>query len=496
MNGSAAQTHGMRLLPRAFRLFVLLILALTAGGLFCTPQAAAAEQVPALIDLRTTFSDGAYDPETLVKMALKKGIRVIFLNDHDRMAIEYGLPPFRNIIRKREERNSLMLSGVHSYLQTIASLRKAYPDVVLIPGAESSPFYYWTGSLLTGSLTANDHERRLLTMGLERPEDYLALPVPHNDAAGFDPGRALPALAAFGGVSLIGLYFLFVSGWWRLFGVLLALVGAAFFTNLLLARPAPFDAYHGDRGPAPYQLFIDAVNQQGGLTFWNYPETRSGVKTLGPIQIKTLPYPQMLLETKDYTGFAALYGDTITVTEPGNVWDTALKEYCRGLRGSPPWGIAAADFHREGEGGQSLGDFQTVLLLEEQTPQAVLAAMKRGKMYASRGKYPHVPRLDEFSVLGAAPDAAPPAASGDEVVIEGAARIRIAVSGSSGQKEEVRVRLIRSGALIAEFKGTLPLKIDHTDRLEKPGEKVYYRMDMTGAGAIVSNPIFVTLAQK
>ncbi|MHB8771654.1 MAG: hypothetical protein ACYC7J_11685 [Syntrophales bacterium] len=483
-------------MPGAHRLFIFLTLVLTAGGFFCTPPSAVAEQVPALIDLRTTFSDGAYDPETLVKMALKKGFRVLFLNDHDRMAIEYGLPPFRNIIKKREERHSLLQSGVHTYLQTIASLRKAHPDVILIPGTESSPFYYWTGSLLSGSLTANDHERRILTMGLEKPADYLTLPVVHNDATGSDPGAALPGLAAFAGVFIIAVYFLFVPGWWRLFGVLLALVGAGFFANLLLSRPAPFDAYHGNQGAAPYQLFIDAVNQKGGLTFWNYPETRSGVRTLGPIQVKTLPYPEMLLETKNYTGFAALYGDTITVTEPGNVWDTALKEYCRGLRGAPPWGIAAADFHREGEDGQSLGDFQTVLLLEEPSPPAVLAALKSGRMYACRGKYPKVPRLDEFSVSAAEPDAALRAASGDEVVLEGAARIRIAVSGSPGQKEEVRVRLIRSGTLIATFKGTLPLKIDHTDTLETLGEKVYYRMDMTGAGTIVSNPIFVTGAKK
>ena len=59
----------------------------------------------------------------------------------------------------------------------------------------------------------------------------------------------------------------------------------------------------------------------------------------------------------------------------------------------------------------------------------------------------------------------------------------------------VQVRLIRSGTLIQTFKGTLPLNIDYTDPLETPGEKVYYRMDMTGYGTIVSNPIFVEFAK-
>jgi hypothetical protein len=40
--------------------------------------------------------------------------------------------------------------------------------------------------------------------------------------------------------------------------------------------------------------------------------------------------------------------------------------------------------------------------------------------------------------------------------------------------------------------GTLPLQIEHEDDDIKPGEKTYYRMDMRGAGTIVSNPIFMT----
>ena len=495
MNNSRKQTQTVHSRRDAHTLLILLVF-LTVTGVFFVSSAVAYEQVPALMDLRTTFSDGAYDPETLVKMAVKKGFQVIFINDHDRMGMEYGLPPFRNIIKKREERNSIAQSGTNAYLQTIASIRKAYPDVILIPGTESTPFYYWTGNLFAGSLTANDYERRILTMGLEIPGDYQTLPVLHNSFSVTDLRAALPALAAFGGAFLIALYFLFIPGWWRLSGAVLALVSAGFFANIVFARPSPFDAYHGKQGAAPYQLFIDSVSRKGGLTFWNYPETRSGVRTLGPIQVRTLPYPEMLLETKNYTGFAALYGDTITITEPGNIWDVALKEYCRGFRERPPWGIATADFHQEGAAGQSLGDFQTVLLLSERSPQAVLAALKSGKMYACQGKFPKLSRLDEFSISAAEPDTAPRMISGDEVVLERSPRIRITVSGSPEETGTVQVRLIRSGTLIQTFKGTLPLRIDYIDILEEPGEKIYYRMDMTGQGTIVSNPIFVSFAKK
>ncbi|MDA8125063.1 MAG: hypothetical protein M0009_07760 [Deltaproteobacteria bacterium] len=475
----------------------ILLLWVASGWAFGETQVAAYEQVPALIDLRTTFSDGAYDPETLVQLAVQKGFSVLCLNDHDRMVMEYGLPPFRQLIKKKEELNSINKSGADRYLQAIADIRKKYPKVILIPGTESAPFYYWTGSPLAGSLTANDHERRILTMGLERPEDYETLPVLHNDLSIVHLRTAWPALAAFGLCFLIALFFLFRKGGWRLWGAALSLLSLGFFVNTLFARPSPFDPYHGKQGATPYQLFIDTAAQKGGLTFWNYPETQSGVRKMGPIHVKTLPYSGMLLETINYTGFAALYGDRSTVTEPGNVWDLALNEYCRGGRERPPWGIATADFHKEGEAGQKLGDFQTVLWLKEKNGQAVLTALKNGKMYACQGKFPRIPRLDEFSVSASEPEEAARAISGDELVLARRPRIRITLFGGAiengmVEKGEVQVQLIRSGSLIQTFKGPLPLKIDYRDPVEMSGEKIYYRMAMTGYGTIVSNPIFVS----
>jgi hypothetical protein len=497
-NRSFVSAPGMKS-PRRLRPSFLLVLLTATCLLLVSPSASYGqtqsvmyEQAPALMDLRTTFSDGDYDPETLVQMALRKGFSIIFLNDHDRVVMEYGLPPFRNIVKKTKELNSINKSGAAKYLRVIAGLRKMYPNVILIPGTESTPFYYWTGSPFTGSLTANDHERRILTMGLEKPEDYETLPVLHNGLSGSHFRAAMPALAAFIMCFLIAVTFLFKSGWWRISGAVLALLSGGFFLNTFFAPSSPFDAYNGKQGAAPYQLFIDAVGQMGGLTFWNYPETQSGVSKLGLIQVKTLPYPGMLLETNNYTGFAALYGDTITITEPGNVWDVVLGEYCRGFRKRPPWGIATADFHKEGGSGQKLGDFQTVLWLREKSPQSVLAALRSGRMYACQGTFPRIPRLDEFSVSAAEPDTSPRVISGEELALARHPRVRITLSGGvAGEGKEVRVRLIRSGTLIQAFKGTLPLEIDYTDPLETPGEKIYYRMDMTGYGTIVSNPIFV-----
>ena len=48
-------------------------------------------QVPGLIDIRTDFSDGAHTLEYLIKLAKKRGIDVLFINDHDRKVLEYGI---------------------------------------------------------------------------------------------------------------------------------------------------------------------------------------------------------------------------------------------------------------------------------------------------------------------------------------------------------------------------------------------------------------------
>ncbi|MHB8829697.1 MAG: PHP domain-containing protein [Syntrophales bacterium] len=483
---------------RAFKLCLFVVL---SGSLFAPYSAlgqtppAFYKQTPALIDVRTTFSDGAYDPETIARMARERGIGVVFLNDHDRMAMEYGLPPFRNILKKRVELNSINKAGADRYLAAVAEAGKKYPDMVIVPGAESAPFYYWTGSPFSWNLTANDHERRILTMGLERAEDYQSLPVLHND-------RVSSASQKWSGAAMIlslllSIALLFGKGWWRFAGAVIAAADVFFILGAFFSAPSLFDPYHGPQGVKPYQHFLDAVSRRGGLTFWNYPETRSGTRKMGPVYVSTLPYPQMLLETVNYTGFSALYGDNITATEPGGLWDRALLEYCRGFRRSPPWGIATSDYHEEGESGQKLGDFQTVLLLSEQSGRAALEALRNGRMYARQGNFPRMPRLDEFNVSDSEKENVRPVVSGGKLVLRGNPRIRISLSGSPEGKAagKLRVRLIRSGELIQVFSGEMPMKIDYVDRLEKPGETIYYRADMQGYGKIVSNPIFVEFAK-
>jgi len=467
--------------------FVLIIFLL--GPMVTLEARAEYQQVAGLMDLRSTFSDGAYDVDTLAKMARERGFEVVVINDHDLMAMEYGLPPLRNVLKKREERNSINASGADQYLQAIQEAQKNNPGMIIIPGSESSPFYYWTGSVFGGGLTANNHERRLLTVGMENPQDYEGLPILHNGFSKRYLSMAFTELVLFGVALIAGIALIIWRGFYRIAGVAIALLSLVFAWNSNPFRSSPYDPYHGDQGISPYQYFIDDVSSRGGITFWNYPETKSGVKDLGPIKVKTEPYPWVLLDSKGYTGFAALYGDTITITEPGNLWDRVLTEYCRGYRDRPAWGIATADYHKEGDAGEKMGNFQTIFLVKEKSRKAVLEAIKDGKMYAYRGNYPRSVRLEEFSVSD--PNGEKKGLSGDEIVVKGRPRIKVALSVSEATDQPVRVRLVRSGQLIETFDAKLPMTVDYEDESAVIGEKHFYRVDMQGCGILVSNPIFV-----
>lgn len=463
--------------------------------IFCAMESpcAAYQQVAGLIDLRSTYSDGAHDIESLVRMAKNRGFEVIIINDHDRMVMEYGLPPFRNLIKRNVELPSINKNGAKAYLDSIKKARKMFPDMIIIPGSETAAFYFWTGSYFKKNLTAHNHERRILTIGMEKPEDYENLPILHNGFSTQYLGMAVPEIFLFFIILALSLFLIKWKGFYRIAGIIIFVWCLASIANSNMFRSSPFDQYHGDRGMAPYQLLIDYVDSRGGMTFWNYPETKSGIRKMGPIYVNTPPYPGVLEESKGYTGFAALYGDNITVTEPGGVWDETLIAYCKGERDKPVWGISTADFHKEGESGGRLGNFPTFFLVQKKTKDEVLRALKNGRTYACQGKFPNIVKLDEFLVCSS--DGKAKAISGDEIALKENPRIKISLSAPETTESQVKLRLIRSGKLIKTFIGSLPMKIDYEDKYFEPGQKIYYRIDVRGYGSLVSNPIFVFLSE-
>lgn len=443
--------------------------------------------MPGLLDIRTSFSDGVHSIEEVVQLARSRGFKVIGLNDHDRISVAYGLPPFRNLLRYRKAFPSITTAGFDLYLQEIRRVAAKYPDLIIIPGCITSPFYYWSGSWLKGDLTLHQYDRRLLVMNFDNSRDYEDLPILGNRLSFRYTGRLLPGFLFFAVPLGIGLLLLRWRGRWRIAGIVLAVLSGLAATDYNPFRSTPYTPYEGERGIGPYQEVIDFVNERGGLVFWNYPEQRSGVRKHGPIFVRTPPYPEVLRESMDYTGFAAIYGDTIQATDPGREWDRALNEYCRGQRRKPPWGISTADFHEDGRLGLRLGAFPTTFLVTGFSQGAVLEAMKTGRMYCSRGDGAAWPDLNEFRVVGGDGRSA---VMGETLATDKPPRIRLFVSFRGGRKERLTLLLIRGGILLRSFEGETPLEVEFTDEDVTPGELTYYRV-MDSRKHLTSNPIFV-----
>lgn len=184
--------------------------------------------LPGLIDLRSTFSDGAHSIEELTEMARSRGFNVLFINDHDRIAISYGIPPFRNIFRYKKEYPSIITNGPEKYLDEIESVSSKYPEMIIIPGCETSAYYYWTGSWFGDDLTLNEYDRRMLLINLDEPEDYDHIPnLPHKFSMRYT-SKLFPGALLFVIPLIIGFILLKWEGLTRyggLFLILMSLLG-------------------------------------------------------------------------------------------------------------------------------------------------------------------------------------------------------------------------------------------------------------------------------
>ena len=218
------------------------------------------------MDLRTTFSDGTHTIEETVLLARSRGFRVVFFNDHDRIALRYGLPPFRDVFRYKKEYPSIMTHTPERYLSEIKRVAAKYPDMILVPGCITSPFYYWSGSWLKGDLTVHQYDRRVLILSFENPEDYARLPNVGNRLSIRYARQSAPAAALFLGPLALGL--LLVLRWRGLFRISGAVILALSCLALADANPfrsSPYSPYDGDQGIAPFQEVLDFVNERGGL---------------------------------------------------------------------------------------------------------------------------------------------------------------------------------------------------------------------------------------
>ena len=467
-------------------------------------------RIPAVVHSHSSWSTGDQSLEQLVDLARRRGVETIFLTENLFQRFEYGLPPLRGLLRYRVEYPSVLEKGPEEFLSAVSAVNARQKQVLLIPGVEVIPHFYWSGSLLNGTLTMHDGQKNILALGLMRPADYREIPAtgnPHTERWGWQ------SLLLVSPVLL-----LIVSGWLftqkrrrvvrlerfqlvetrRPIGLALTVtgIGLALLANNYPFRVSPISHHDAHAGLQPFQAVIDHIGARGGLAVWSLPEARDDqtVQVAGfTAAIKTDPYPDDLLHTHGFVAFGGVYEDTTSFTRPGGDWDHLLLDFLGGRRKSPAWAIGEAAYHHEGQAGKRFGEVQTVILSEGKDSASLIQAFRAGRMYALRRSGESGLALERFQV---GVSGRPPVLSGGQLALPADARpeVQIAVTGNRPAPMQIAARLIRNGSVVHAVEGHTPLTIAWADKGLQPGARAYYRLEVQGRGGhqILSNPIFVT----
>ncbi len=484
---------------RLFIWFVFLICSITTFSSYSQKLI----QIRTAIQISSTISDGKYSLFQIAKIAKDNGIKAVVFTDKGFMRWEYGLWPLRCLIKKTVISNSIVQYKPQRYLKDIADLESQFPHMVFISGVDSSPFYYWRGSFISGDLTICNWHKQLIAIGLNKPSDYINLPVIGNPKAlrdGIEIFKLWPFVTLSIGLLLFkrriysykdihGKELAPYSKGSRIKGSLIIVLSILFILNNWPPFKVKFDAYHGDLKSAPYQNFIDYVNRIGGLVFWTHPEAEN-ISQRGKVKIETKKYPQELLYTKGYTGFTVFPAGYKEIGKPKGIWDTLLKEYCSGKRKRPVWAIGTLSFDQQGELSKRISAVSTVLLVNKLTKKEIIKSLKKGRMYTLKGEETLKFILDEFSVVDKKTNRK--ATLGETIVLENNLFVRIKGHFIENDSSSFEIKLIRDGRVIKRFKEKNFFDISYEDVLKKR-ENSYYRLEIRSQGLIViTNPIFVS----
>lgn len=461
------------------------------------------DQYPTSLHIHSTVSNGKYTFEELALKAKEQGLKAIFITDHDIAKWNYGLVPgFRKSTGLTITEDSVLNVSPLKFMEMINDAQQKVPEVKIIPGLESSPYYYFEGHPFAQNLELKAWQRHMTIFGLNA-EDMQDLPLQGNTRAESYSIAVLRYLIIpvmiFFAIYLYKKRIIHMKSRYyevsatskrRVFFAVLLLILAAYMTFMEFPyTDSVYDSFGSDEGSKPYQQLINYVNERGGLIFWAHPEANIS-NTHKYVKIETKPYSQLITETENYTGFASLFEGYKIVAKPGGIWDQTLIEYCSGKRSQPSWTIGEIDFHQENEtNGKELSEVQTVFLVEPNDPNPdLLSLMKQGRYYATRIKKDYKLILKDFSIIDSNSKRY---FSGDTIQTNGKLKLKANVDHDGTAPKNAQIRVIKNGSVIQQYDVALPFNFELP--LDESSEKTYYRIDVesTYPHRIFSNPIFV-----
>ncbi|MEX5213610.1 MAG: hypothetical protein NW703_05550 [Nitrospiraceae bacterium] len=466
-------------------------------------------QLSVAVHVHSEASTGTLSLESIAQRAEQLGLDAVIFTENLALRYEYGLPPFRSLLRFVREFPSLLDYGIARYVAELKDVQSRHPAVILIPGIEAAPYAYWTGSLWSGDLTLHDTQKNLLVFGLKDPAHYRQLPAIGNPAAYHVTAETVlvlvlpPLLMTLATVMGLrdrreireGL----VARLSR--PRLLAMCSSAVVGATLLwaawpiGRP-PYPIYDSGQGYRPYQQFIETARDAGGLTFWSMVEARDreihSFGPLGDVTVTTEPHPDALILTDRYTGFGGLYQEAHRAIQPGQIWDQTIELFLRGERPASPVMLGEIAFHSPDHAGKDLDQVLSIVSVRSRTADALLNAVRAGTLYAvERRKKEFALRLETFRIEC---DGGRRHASMGEILDPEGQRdvvIRASISATDRQAHPITVTLIRSGETLSRQSGATPLAIEFPDKTAPAERWLAYRILVEGEGELVSNPVFV-----
>lgn len=453
-----------------------------------------------MIHVHSDVSSGRYSFPELVDVARDQGVSAIFLTDNHWLGFQYGLPGLEQITWVSKKLPSVLSHGPARFLKEVRAANSEQDDVLLIPGIEVIPRYYWSGSLLKGNLEHWNMQRNLMVLGVDDPRFIAKLPV----AAGYVAHRDRWS-AFFSRVLVIWLMIVFsLFAWlpaarahWRHRSLrtargefmLMILLPSIFLVVLfnLFQRNKNNDIYGRKVGVDAEQRVIDAAAHHQYFCYWAHPEAPDNNR-LGPITIRTKPYPGMLRRTRNYNAFGALYEQGTTMYLAGAEWDQVLLDYINGMRGYPSWALGEMLYHYEGQAGKKMSNVETLIWADEKTQPALLDSLKHGRFYSRRrDAQGNALVLKEFSLNQSKADQS--WVKNEDGIID----LKIAVSAEHEVSGPVTLTVVKNGEILHESPVDLPANIELHDQIGTVAELSYYRIYLRGTYPLqlVSNPLFV-----
>ncbi len=464
--------------------------------------------------VNSSVTSGTESVEEIAGNAEKVGLDFVVMSDQMLVKAEYGIPPFRNILKLSIRRPDAVSYGLDKYFGLIKSA-DAKRDIVMIYGLDVAPGYFWTGSIFKKNLINRQFSEQLTVFGNEDPDFYRNLPVIHNDLPEKNVIKIIlkswPLVISIFGMLVFSSAFIayysdrqgkkyYRRGRFKIsVGIIFIITGVLWtLDNRPMTRDLGIDIY-SFQGNLPYQNLIDYVNENGGKhtgVIWSAPEART-TNLIRRIPLHTEPYLSSVLSSMNHNGLAGIYGDAITAHLPGKEWDKMLLEHCQGTRKKLPVIVGELDYH--GKTDRPIDLIQTSVFCEKTNSKPerrnkIIESILAGKSYAVfKGA------KSEIVLIEVKLSSGDKKAELGETLEVGGDKITLDIRGtlSSPKEESLDFALVMNGNLLCgkQIKASAG-KFEISETFEAdPGLKnkqyVRFYIRSGSSGWLLANPIFI-----